>query len=86
MSSGSAGSCWSSTASTAPGRERAPLGQLEQPEPRSALDDDVEPAVVEALDHLGHRREGSDLAQAVVVRVDDAEREAVSSVSPISSR
>ena len=61
----------------AAGDERAALGQLDQPEPLATLDDDVEPAVVEALDDLGDRRERPDLAQAVVVGVDDAERHAL---------
>src|SRR3954447_10531962 len=61
----------------AAGRERAAFGQLQQPEAGAALDDDVEPAVVEALDHLGDRRERPDLAQAVLVGVDDAERDVV---------
>ena len=33
----------------AAGRERPALGQLEQPESRAALDDDVQPPVLEAL-------------------------------------
>ena len=56
-----------------PGLERAALGQLEQPEPLAALDDDVEPAVVEAVEHLGDGRERADLAQAVVVGEDEPE-------------
>ena len=61
----------------ASGHERAALGQLDQPEPLASFDDDVEPAVGEALDDLGDRRERPDLAQPVVVGVDDAERHAL---------
>ena len=39
----------------------------------AAFDNDVEPAVVEALEHVGHARERSDLAHALLVGVDEPE-------------
>ena len=66
----------------AAGHERAALGQLEQPEPLAPFDDDVEATVGEALDDLGDRRERPDLAQPVVVGVDDAERHALLEALP----
>jgi len=42
-------------------------------EASAAFDDDVDPAVVEALEHLGNPREGSDLAHALLVGVDQPE-------------
>src|SRR4029079_6577907 len=56
------------------GVEAPSVGQLEEPEPVAPLDDDVQPAVLEALDDLGDARQRSRPAQAVVVRVDEAER------------
>src|SRR6188472_1032855 len=54
--------------------EAPPVGQLEEPEPVAALDDDVQPAVLEALDDLDDARESPRPAEAVVVREDEAER------------
>ncbi len=53
--------------------EAPPVRQLDEPEPRSALDDDVEPAVVHPLDDLDHGRGRADLADTVVVGVDETE-------------
>ena len=72
-SSGSATSFSSSIGSTRPVWNERPVRQLEQAEPLPALDDDVEPAVVEAVEHLGDGGERADLAQAVVVGVDQPE-------------
>ena len=55
------------------GLERAAGGQLEHPEALPPLDDDVQAAVVEALEHLGDRRPGADVAQPVVVGEDEPE-------------
>ncbi len=53
--------------------EAAAGGQLDEPEPIPAFHDDVQPTVVEALQHFGHRRKRSHLAQAVVVGVHEPE-------------
>jgi hypothetical protein len=53
--------------------EGAPLGELDEPEALAALDDDVQPPVVEPLEYLGDRGTRTDLAQPVVVRVDEPE-------------
>ena len=54
ISSGSVGSCWSSTGSTRPVWNSRPFGQLDEPEALAPFDDDVEASVLEPLDHLGH--------------------------------
>ena len=54
--------------STTAGVEAAAGRQLDEPEAIAALDDDVQPAVVEALEHFGHRGERAD-CEAVVVGV-----------------
>src|SRR6185436_1829568 len=56
------------------GVEAPSVGQLEEPEPLAPLDDDVQPAILEALDDLDDARQRSRPAQAVVVRVDETER------------
>ena len=45
------------------GLERPALGQLREAEPLAAFDDDVQAAVVEAVEHLGDQRARADLAQ-----------------------
>jgi hypothetical protein len=50
------------------------LGQLEEPEAAFALDDHIQPSVVELLDHLDDRRLGSDVAHAFVVGEHEPER------------
>ena len=54
-------------------RERASFRQLEEAKPLAALDDDVQPPVVEALEHLDHAGARADLAHAVVVREHEPE-------------
>ena len=53
--------------------EAAPTRQLDDAEASATLHDHVEAAVVEPLDHLGHRGERADGTQAVVVGIDEAE-------------
>jgi hypothetical protein len=53
--------------------ERAPFGQLDEAEGVAPLDDDVEPTVGEALEHLDDACAGSDLPHAVLVGEDEAE-------------
>ena len=53
--------------------EARPLVHLDEPKALSALDDDVETAVVEALEHLGHRSPCADGAQTVLVGEDEPE-------------
>ena len=50
------------------GRERAPAGQLEQPEALAALDDDVHAAVVQLVEDLRHPRPRADLVHGTVAR------------------
>ncbi len=66
----------------AAGYERTALRQLEQPESCAPLDEDVQPPVLEPLDDLGDRGQRADLAKAVIVGVDDAERAAVLEAFP----
>ena len=55
------------------GLERAPVGQVDQPEARAALDDHVHPSVGELLQHLGDGGAGADLGEARVAREQQAE-------------
>ena len=66
----------------AAGRECAALGQLEQPEPGAALDEDVQAPVLELLHDLSDGGQRPDLTEAVVVGVDDAERAPVHEALP----
>ncbi len=52
---------------------RAPLGQLDEAESFAPLDDDVQPAVVEALEHLDNACARADLTETVVIREDEPE-------------
>ena len=63
-SSGSAPSGSSSTGSTSPVWNERPSVSSTQPEALAPLDDDVHPAVLEAVEHLGHGRPRADLAAA----------------------
>ena len=69
----SAGSSGSSSGSTSAGLERSAARQLDEPEALAALDDDVQPSVVEPVEYLGDRRPRADLAQPVLVGVDQSE-------------
>ena len=53
--------------------ERASSRDPLDAEAGAAFDDDVEPAVVEALEHLGDARERADLAHALLVGIDQPE-------------
>src|SRR5215213_3833361 len=55
------------------GHVRVPLGELGDADPLAALDDDVQPPVVELLQHLDHTCAAADLAHAVVVRKHEPE-------------
>ena len=57
-----------------PRLEAAALGQLDQLEALASLDDDVEPPVLEPVGDLDDGRECPDLADALVVGVDEPER------------
>ena len=62
-----------------------PLVQLDDAEASATLHDHVEAAVVEPLDHLGHRGERADGTQAVVVGIDEANSRSSARHSSISS-
>src|SRR5205823_8061558 len=53
--------------------ERTPVGQLDEPEPLTSFDDDVQPSVGKPIDHLDHCGTSSDLAQALVVSEQQSE-------------
>jgi len=55
------------------GRERAPLSELHEPEALPALDDDVQPAVLELLHHFDNPCARAHLADPVVVREHEPE-------------
>ena len=55
------------------GLERPAAGELDEAEPLPPLDDDVEPAVREALQHPGDRGERPDLANPVLIGEDEPE-------------
>lgn len=58
------------------GRVEAPTaGHLDDPEALPPLDDDVEPTVLEALQHLDDRRPGADAPHTRVVSLDETELE-----------
>src|ERR687898_1210298 len=56
-----------------PGLERTAVRELQEPEPVTPLGNDVEAAVVETIEHLGHRRARPDLAQTGLAGEDEAE-------------
>ena len=76
----------SSTVSTTAVMNERPRVSRSTRKRSAAFDDDVEPAVVEALEHVGHAREGSDLAHALLVGVDSPNSISSSRHSPISSQ
>ena len=55
------------------GAEGPAVGQLDEPESVAALDDDVEPAVLEAREHLDDACPRPEVAKPVVVGVDQTE-------------
>ena len=63
----------SSTGSTSAVMKERPARQLHHAEPSTPSTANVQPAVVEALEHLGHARARADLAHAVLVRVHEPE-------------